>query len=221
MKYYSSILTLLVVFFLHAACRQGGTANESANNVITPVQDSVQADVATPPQTNSAVIINGITLGTPELKQLTDLYKVVPKPGKYWYDATSGLYGVEGYPAFGFMLPGHKFGTLKANASAGNTGVYVNGRQLPQSEWAVWSQLLGTPIAPGRYWLDGSGNAGDEGNPYPTVNLYLAAQQSSYGGQGGGGDNFWTSRFSAGNYNADNSQGYVSVPGYGPIGYGF
>jgi len=24
-----------------------------------------------------------------------------------------------------------------------------------------------------------------------------------------------------GNYNADNSQGYVSVPGIGPVGYGF
>ncbi|MEZ5148522.1 MAG: hypothetical protein R2759_15995 [Bacteroidales bacterium] len=26
---------------------------------------------------------------------------------------------------------------------------------------------------------------------------------------------------SAGNSNADNTQGYVSVPGYGPVGYGF
>jgi hypothetical protein len=54
----------------------------------------------------------------------------------------------------------------------------------------------------------------------PVINLYQAAQQRTYRG-GGGGDNQWNTRFSAGNYNADNSQGYVSVPGYGPVGYGF
>ena len=41
------------------------------------------------------------------------------------------------------------------------------------------------------------------------------------GGSGGGGDNFWSSMLGAGNSNADNTQGYVSVPGYGPVGYGF
>jgi len=40
-------------------------------------------------------------------------------------------------------------------------------------------------------------------------------------GGGGGGDNTWSTRFSAGNYDNDNSRGYVSVPGYGPVGYGF
>src|SRR6185295_11198069 len=111
--------------------------------------------------------------------------------------------------------------TLKRNASLGNSGVFVNGRQLPESERIVWSQLLGYYILPGSYWLDGSGNAGYEGNPVPTTNLYLAAQQNAYGGGSQGGDNFWSSRFGAGNSNADNSQGYVSVPGYGPVGYGF
>ena len=43
----------------------------------------------------------------------------------------------------------------------------------------------------------------------------------NYNGQGGSGDNFWSTRFSAGNYDSNNQRGYVSVPGYGPIGYGF
>ena len=111
-------------------------------------------------------------------------------------------------------------GALAANASRGQTNVFVNGRNLPQSEVMVLSALWGTYIQPGRYWLDGTGNVGYEGVPIPVGNLY-ALVQAQGGMGGGGGDNFWNSRFSAGNYNADNTQGYVSVPGYGPVGYGF
>jgi len=118
------------------------------------------------------------------------------------------------------MLAGHEFGKLDRKASNGNTGVIINGRELPQSEWVVWSQLLGYWIQPGSYWLDQNGNAGYEGNPIPVVNLYVAAQRNAYTG-GGGGDNFWTSRFSAGNYDSGGQRGYVSVPGHGPVGYGF
>ena len=34
-------------------------------------------------------------------------------------------------------------------------------------------------------------------------------------------DNFWSTQHSAGNCNANNTQGYVNVPGHGVIGYGF
>jgi len=169
---------------------------------------------------NTKVIINGITLSDKEINQLQKTYNVKPLPGNYWYDKKSGLYGVVGYQAFGFMKPDHSFGTLKENASNGNTQVFVNGRQLPQTEWGIWSQLLGYYIQPGRYWLHADGNAGYEGNPNPTENLYIAARRNAYRNSGGG-DNFWSTRFSAGNSNADNTQGYVSVPGYGPVGYGF
>jgi len=54
----------------------------------------------------------------------------------------------------------------------------------------------------------------------PLENLYLAAQRNNYKGAGSGGDNFWFTRFSAGNSNSQNTQGYVIVPGYGPVGYG-
>jgi hypothetical protein len=166
------------------------------------------------------ITINGHSLSEEQVNELSQTYGVKPQPGDYWYDAASGLYGVNGYQAFGFMKAGHDFGKMKTDVSKGKTGVFVNGRELPETEWMVWSQLIGSYIAPGKYWLDGQGNAGNEGDPNPTTNLYAAAQQNAYRGQGEG-DNFWTSRFSAGNYNADNSQGYVSVPGYGPVGYGF
>jgi hypothetical protein len=60
-----------------------------------------------------------------------------------------------------------------------------------------------------------------------------AAIRGARGGGWGGGarlpadnwsgpnDNFWSSRFSSGNSNADNSQGYVHVPDVGAVGYGF
>ena len=167
------------------------------------------------------VIINNIVLSKQQIQEIKNRYGIEPRPGNYWYDSFSGLYGVTGYPSYGFMYPGHNFGTLSRNASAGNTGVIINGRELPQLEWAVWSYMLGSYIQPGNYWLDSQGNAGYVGSNVPVVNLFVAARQNSYKGQGASGDNFWSSRFGSGNSNADNSQGYVSVPGYGPVGYGF
>jgi len=166
------------------------------------------------------VIINGIELSNTQLGDLEGLYGVKPMPGNYWYDATSGLYGVIGFSAYGFMSAGHQFGELDSNASNGDSNVYVNGRHLPQMEWLVWSRLLGYVIQPGRYWLDANGNTGYEGNLTPMENLYLAAQRNAYHG-GGSGDKMWSSRFGAGNYDQGNQRGYVSVPGHGPVGYGF
>jgi hypothetical protein len=167
------------------------------------------------------IIINNIVLSGEQIKEIKNRYGIEPKPGNYWYDSFSGLYGVTGYPSFGFMYPGHNFGTISIDASAGNTGVIINGRELPQLEWAVWSNILGYYIQPGNFWLDSQGNAGNVGNNIPVVNLFVAARQNAYSGKGGSGDSFWSSRFGAGNSNADNTQGYVSVPGYGPVGYGF
>lgn len=166
------------------------------------------------------VLINGTVLSEEQISELEETYGVRPRPGNYWYDAKSGLYGVVGYQAFGFMYAGHDFGPLDRNASHGNTRVIVNGRELPQQEWVVWSQVLGYPIQQGAYWFDQNGNAGYEGSPVALVNLYVAVQQNASRG-GGGGDNFWTTRFSTGNYDSGNQRGYVSVPGYGPVGYGF
>lgn len=174
-------------------------------------------------ETKSAdrIVINDITLTTKQIDELARTYGKKPLPGNYWYDSMSGLYGVACYPSYGFMLPGHEFGTMKRDASQGNTKAFINGRELPMAEYIVWSYMVGAWIKPGRYWLDAQGNAGYESNSVPVINLYQLAQQNSYNGRGGSGDNFWSTRFSAGNYDSDNTRGYVSVPGYGPVGYGF
>jgi hypothetical protein len=166
------------------------------------------------------VIVNGITLSSSDVAELKTLYGFEPQPGSYWYDARCGLYGVVGYPAYGVMYAGHDFGSLSSTVSNGNTGVYLNGRELPQEELYYWSQLLGSWIQPGSYWLDQNGNAGYEGSDVPLVNLYIAAQNNSSSPTGGNGDNFWSTNFSAGNSNS-NGEGYVSVPGHGPVGFGF
>lgn len=167
------------------------------------------------------VIINGNELSSEQLVQLENMYGVKAKPGNYWYDSSSGMYGLTGQAAYGFMYADHNFGILDHNASNGNTDVVVNGRELPQEEWEVWSQVLGYWIQPGTYWLDANGNAGYEGNPYPVVNLYIAASQSGFTGNTGEGGGFWATRFSAGNSYAGNQTGYVSLPGGGIVGYDY
>lgn len=188
-------------------------------------------------QSTPNVNINGHQLSTAEVNAMQLTYGQAPQPGQYWYDPVSGMYGAKGFPAYGFMYPGHAFGPLSPDCSEGTTGVFVNGRELPENEWLGWSQILGGYLQAGRYWFDSYGNIGLEGQLFAQANLYAAAQQQAaqiqydQGGghhnySGGGaaqsqGDNFWSTRFSAGNSSADGSQGYVSVPGYGPVGYGF
>jgi len=145
--------------------------------LMPPKQETTNAN-----RTTGDVMINGRSLSSEQMVELERMYRVKAQPGNYWYDAKSGLYGIVGQPSYGFMYPDHDFGKINRNASMGNTGVVVNGRELPQAEWAVWSQVLGYWINPGRYWFDFRGNAGYEGNPIPLVNFYVAARENNYKG---------------------------------------
>jgi len=210
-------LFVIMFLFMGSLPSYGQESSGSSKQGRAAVNNAEGGKQAKKDKEPGAVIINDLTLSEAQIREIEETYGVRPAAGRYWYDSTSGLYGAAGYQSYGFMLPGHDYGKLNERASNGDTGVYVNGRELPQAEWIVWSQILGYYIQQGSYWLDQSGNAGYAGVPYPLVNLYSAALQNSYG-TGGSGDNFWSSRFSAGNSNAGNTQGYVSVPGYGPVG---
>jgi hypothetical protein len=171
-----------------------------------------------------AVVINGRALSKEQLAEFESIYQLRPLPGSYWYDATSGLYGAAGFPAYGFLRAGHDFGPIPRDASIGNTGVVLNGRELSLSEWWVWSLIVKQAIPAGSYWLDSEGNAGEGATPSSTGslgNLYTQATTNEYTGAGASGDNFWSTRFSAGNHDPSQGVGYVSVPGHGPVGYGF
>lgn len=180
------------------------------------------------------VEINGQFLSDVQLTSFHLTYGAYPLPGRYWYDPVSGLWGVEGLAPAGFLYAGHDYGHPREDASNGQEPLWFNGRRLTTEEVQYISLLIGAPAQPGRYWFDGQGYVGIEGAPYALGNLHVAARSGgasstsstssagvASGGSGGGGDNFWSSMLGAGNSNADNTQGYVSVPGYGPVGYGF
>lgn len=166
------------------------------------------------------IIMNEIVWDSQKIREFISIYKIPPAPGNYWYDSKSGLYGLTGQPGSGFLYAGHDFGIVALKASNGNTGVVFNGRELPQEEWLLLCQIIANTIWPGHYWLDAQGNAGMEGNSIPLINLFMAIQNNFHQQKSNGGDNFWSTRFSAGNSTANGSAGYVSVPGYGPVGYG-
>ncbi len=163
------------------------------------------------------VFINGVALNAGQLAEFQQRYGQGPRPGRFWYDARSGLFGTEGGPALGWILPGHDFGALPADASRGSTGVFVNGRQLDVNDYTALASIVGGVILQGRYWLDGLGNYGYEGYDAPAGNLYLLMQLQA---QRGGGDNAWSTRFSAGNSTNDNSAGYVQCPDGTFVSYG-
>jgi hypothetical protein len=154
------------------------------------------------------VFINGRELTREQTAEVAATYHYAPVPGRYWYDSRSGAWGLEGREAAGFLMPGHDFGTLAEDASHGNSGVFINGREITGIEVARLQQVLGT-VYQGRWWLDGrTGHFGVEGNPMPVGNL-VAAIQAQRSGQGG--DNFWCSATACGN--DDGKSGYVDVGG--------
>jgi hypothetical protein len=129
---------------------------------------------------SGAIIVNGIALTAETVNALQRLYPVAIAPGRYWYDGFSGAYGVEGGPVAGQMLPGLGLGgPLRADASRGTSGVFINGRQLTFGETAHIAQACSTPVVPGRYWVNAQGLGGYEGGP-AAFNLALC-------GNGGGG----------------------------------
>jgi hypothetical protein len=121
-------------------------------------------------------IINGMTLTAEQKAEFRRLYGTSLLAGDFWYDARSGLWGVKGREAFGILRPGHAYGTLAPTASAGTTGVFINGRQINTAEALYIRYLLGS-VVPGRWWLDGAtGYFGPEGSVIPAGNLFVAAR---------------------------------------------
>ncbi|OVA01920.1 Protein of unknown function DUF3133 [Macleaya cordata] len=57
-------------------------------------------------------------------------------PGEYWYDSRAGFWGVMGQPCLGIIPPFiEEFSyPLPKNCSSGDTGVFVNGRELHQKD---------------------------------------------------------------------------------------
>jgi hypothetical protein len=159
------------------------------------------------------VLVNGRALTPPQIQALQASTGTPPQPGCYWYDPRSGFYGFCGRETAGVVKPGaYEFGEVAADASQGNTGVFLNGRELNAIEKVFFERLFGS-IPPGRWWLDGStGNIGREGSPIAQANLVAAIQQAQRRSKDGDNvyryrDGHGTTGFSDGNCTS------MSVPG--------
>ena len=143
------------------------------------------------------------------LQQRMGIPEAAPIPaGRYWYDRVSGLWGMEGGPTQGQILPDLELGgPLRANASGGGTGIFFNGRELHPQEAAFLQRIFGYTI-PGRYWLDWQGNGGPEGGPV-LFNLVAAAGQAGGAAGGYGG---YTRRTPFGSIGGDGNCSYFMSP---------
>ncbi len=131
------------------------------------------------------VVVNEIQITGGQLQALERQYGTRIPDGVYWYDRSSGAWGMKGGPTAGFAVAGLSLGgPLRPEASNGTTGVFINGRQLHVMDVLGLQQLIGV-VYPGRYWVDAQGNAGFEGGP-ALVNLVVMAQQRARSGAGGG-----------------------------------
>ena len=116
-------------------------------------------------------IINDEVVAPEIIAQLEAAYGVKCVPGNYWYDRMTGAFGLKGGPCTGLGVAGLNIGgQLKANASGGGTGVFINGRDLHPTDVAG----LQTFMQPqkGRYWMDAYGNFGYENYGYALGNVY-------------------------------------------------
>lgn len=137
--------------------------------------------------------INGVVIDQGSLRKLEQEQHILIPRGDFWYDKISGGWGVAGGPTVGFTTPGMDLGgPLQANASRGDTGVFINGRELPLQD-VVGLQNLNVSVQRGRWWVDSSGNYGMEGIPISMGNLFQfsrgrggAYQRSTAGGYIGG-----------------------------------
>jgi hypothetical protein len=121
------------------------------------------------------IVINRTKLADKQVSALEQGFQVRILDGSYWYDKKCGAWGLEGGPTLGFIPAGLDVGgALRADASGGHTGVFINGRELHAMDVAGLQTL--TPVLPGRYWVDALGNCGYEGNPTPIMNLAALAQ---------------------------------------------
>jgi len=186
----------------YALTREGGlrapAAGKSsrAGKVVGPAAGKAPPAATARPAPAQQIRINRTTISENQIRKIERDYRMRIPPGDYWYDRVSGGWGVEGGPTLGFTLPGLNLGgRLRADASRGDTGVFINGRELPMQD-VLGLQQLSVPVMRGRWWIDSNGNAGVEGNPAPVCNIFQfsrgkggAYQRSTAGGYIGGDGN--------------------------------
>ncbi|HEU0204264.1 MAG TPA: hypothetical protein VFR86_27955 [Burkholderiaceae bacterium] len=157
----------------------------------------------------TGVIVNAAALDPGTKGALERAYRVPIQPGRYWYDPVSGAWGIEGGPMAGQIHAGLRLGgPLRRDASRGNTGVFVNGRELHRLDVAALQRCV--PVIPGRYWVLANGIGGVEGGP---AQFNLAALCG--GGGGSGGSSTRCDNYGNGQFNCSNHRTGIGIIGEG------
>ncbi|WOG88634.1 hypothetical protein DCAR_0207869 [Daucus carota subsp. sativus] len=114
-------------------------------------------------QEKCSVAVNGHPIPDRLIKKAEKVAGPI-QPGQYWYDSRAGFWGFMGGPCLGIIPPFiEEFSyPLPEDCAGGNTGVYVNGRELHQKDLILLGNR-GLPTERDRsYIIEMSGRVLDE-----------------------------------------------------------